>query len=141
VLSGGVGVTNWSPVANSGLALAPGVQLWEASVPPGIDARQLYVDGVRAVRAETNGDASYPIGFRPTYFDLRGVSGIEYVPDGSNSANWRDPTQWTNVDDIEAVVYDQWKMATVPLKDVLAPSPSIPSVDPVNAPVVGLIQL
>jgi len=141
VLSGGVAVTNWSPVASPGIALAPGVQLWQASVTPGTDTRQLYFDGVRELRAETNPDSAYPVGFRPTYFDKQGVSGIEYVPNGSNSANWQDPTKWTNVGDIEAVVYDQWKMALVPLKNVLAPSPSIPSVNPVNAPVVGLIQL
>lgn len=141
VLSGGVAVTNWSPVANPGVTLAPGVTLWQASVAPGTDTRQLYFDGVRELRAESNADSTYPVGFRPTYFDLGGTSGIEYIPDSPNSANWNDPTKWTNVGDIEAVVYDQWKMAQVPLKDVLAPSTSIASVDPVNAPLVGLIHL
>jgi hypothetical protein len=149
VLSGGSDVTRWSIVADPGLVLAPGVKLWQASVPPGTEARQLYIDGIRATVAESNPDSAYPVGFRPTYFDKTGVSGIEYALQGApgpdwttpNSANWGGPTGWTNVGDIKAVVYDQWKMALLPLKDVLAPSSAIPSLDPVNAPVVGLIHL
>lgn len=140
-VSGGVAVTNWSPVGSPGISLAPGAQLWQASVDPALDSRQLYIDGVRATRAETNAEATYPAGFRPTYHDVPGVSGIEYVVDPHNAANWQDPTTWTNVNGIEAVVYDQWKMISVPLKEVLAPSAAIPSVDPVHAPTVGLINL
>src|SRR5260221_9718415 len=80
VLSGGVAVTGWSPVANPGVSLAPGVKLWQASVAPGTDTRQLYFDGARELRAESNADPTYPAGFRPTYFDKKGTSGIEYVP-------------------------------------------------------------
>lgn len=141
VISGGQALTNWSPVANPGISLAPGAQLWETSVDPSLDSRQLYIDGARATRAETNTESTYPVGFRPTYHDIPGVSGIEYVIDPTNGANWQNPTNWTNVTDIEAVVYDQWKMISVPLKGVLAPSASIPSLDPVNAPTVGLIDL
>ena len=141
IISGGQTVTNWSAVANPHLSLAPGVQIWQASVDPAIDTRQLYIDGERGVRAETNTEDVYPLGFRPTYHDVPGVSGIQYVVNDDNSANWQDPTTWGNVTDIEAVVYSQWKMASVPLKQVFAPSGSIPSVDPINAPTVGLIDL
>ncbi|MEP9376546.1 DUF4114 domain-containing protein [Aquabacter sp. CN5-332] len=141
VISGGQALTGWSAVANPGLSLAPGAQLWETSVDPSLDSRQLYIDGERATRAETNTESTYPLGFRPTYHEIPGVSGIEYVIDPTNGANWQNPTTWTNVTDIEAVVYDQWKMISVPLKGVLAPSAAIPSVDPVNAPTVGLIDL
>eukprot|EP01034_Spumella_vulgaris_P014635 gene14635-18698_t len=76
VISGGMAVDDWTPVANPGLALAPGMQLWQATVGPGIDSRQLYVDGERATRAETNADttSSYPVGFRPSFEEDPGVS-------------------------------------------------------------------
>jgi hypothetical protein len=141
-ISGGMAVTGWSPVADPHLTLAPGAQLWQANVGPGLASNQLYIDGQRATLAETNAaDSGYPLGFRPTYYDKPGVSGIEYAVDSHNNANWQDPTTWTNVNDIRAVVYDQWKMISVPLKDVQAPSSAIPSLDPTTAPTVGLIDL
>lgn len=125
VISGGMAVDDWTPVANPGLALAPGMQLWQATVGPGVDSRQLYVDGERATRAETNADtaSSYPVGFRPSFEEDPGVSGIKYatdISDNPNSPNWSDPTTWTNVQDVEAVIYSQWKMAAVPLQSVSA---------------------
>ncbi len=141
IVSGGSPVTGWSRVDDPGIALAPGAALWEARVDPASGSRQLYVDGVRATRAETNYEDVYPLGFRPTYYDLPGISGIEYVVDPRNGANWRDPSRWTNVNDIEAVVYTQWKMISVPLKAVRAPSAEIPSLNPAGAPLVGLIEL
>ncbi|MEW6121072.1 MAG: DUF4114 domain-containing protein [Pseudomonadota bacterium] len=141
VISGGQAVTGWTAVSDPHLTLAPGAQLWEANVGLGVDSAQLYVDGVRATVAESNAADAYPEGFRPTYYDLPGVSGIEYVVDSSNPANWQDPTTWTNVSDISAVVYTQWKMMSVPLTSVAAPSASIPSLNPVDAPTVGLISL
>lgn len=138
-LSGGLAVTHWTPVDNS--AIQPGARLWAASVGTGVDSRQLYVDGVRATIAETNDETTYPVGFRPTFYDLPGISGIEYAAPPSGAPDSRNPVTWTNVNDIEAVIYDQWKMASVPLKQVLAPSPSIPSLNPVDAPSVGLITL
>jgi hypothetical protein len=131
VISGGRGVTGWTQVAAPGITLAPGTQLWQADVGLGIDSRQLYIDGVRAVRAESNdAQSTYPVGFRPSYQEEPGVSGIKYATDiasNPNNANWADPTDWGtvgDVHDIEAVLYTQWKMISVPLKDVGAADPS-----------------
>lgn len=44
VLSGGLPVSGWTPVS--------GTTQWRAAVPAGFDTRQLYVNGVRAVRAQ-----------------------------------------------------------------------------------------
>lgn len=165
VISGGITVNKWMPVANPGLILSPDVQLWQASVPAGSDSLQLYVNGQLATLAETNSfslvqpnplDPSglpaqgvYPIGFRPTYGQVPGVSGIEYYPTIQNATdwqnpsdlNWADPTKWTNVSDIMAVTLQQWKMAEVPLQSVIAPSASIPSLAPSSGTEVGLITL
>ena len=140
VISGGIAVTSWAAVANPGLALAPGVQLWEANVGTAVDTRQLYIDGERGVRAETNSAKTYPYGFRPSFEEDQGVSGIKYavIPSGDqnpNSPNWQDPNDWghgnaDNIRDIEAVIYNQWKMASVPLEAV---QPAVGS--------VGLITL
>ena len=147
VISGGRAVTGWTAVTDPGLGLASGAQLWKAHVGAGIDTRQLYIDGERAVRAESNPASTldnpiYPEGFRPTVDDIPGVSGIQYIVSDRNGGNWRDPTTWTNVGDIEAVIYDQWKMASVPLENVLAPSASIPSViGELSSTPVGMIEL
>lgn len=147
VISGGRAVTGWTAVPDPGLGLAPGAQLWKAHVGTDFDTRQLYIDGERAVRAESNPAATldhpvYPEGFRPTVDDIPGVSGIQYIVNDRNSSNWNDPTTWTNVGDIEAVVYDQWKMTTVPLQSVLAPSSAIPSlIGEINSTPVGMLLL
>jgi|GEM_PF-643873 len=125
VITGGIAVTGWTAVAPTDLTLAPGTQLWQANIDPAIDTRQLYIDGVRMVRAESNADDAYPVGFQPSYQQEQGVSGIKYVTDfagNPNSANWSDPQGWGNVQDIEAVIYSQWKMASVPLAQVSAPT-------------------
>lgn len=146
VISGGRAVTGWTTVDNPGLALAPNTQLWEASVGLGIDTRQLYIDGERAIRSESNhagtyGQTEYPVAFRPTDDQIPGVSGIEYIVSDLNNANWQDPTTWGNVSDIEAVIYTQWKMASVPLASIAAPSFAIPSLNPLAPDPVGLITL
>ena len=141
VISGGLVVTGWTAVQDPKIALPQGAMLWQAAVNAPNGSRQLYVDGTRARRAETNTIESYPLGFRPTYYDLPGISGIEYAIDSRNPANWSNPVGWTNVTDIEAVVYTQWKMISVPLRAVLPPSASIPSLNPAAAPTVGLLQL
>lgn len=165
IISGGTTVTNWSMVENPGLLLNPGVQLWQASVPAGTDSLQLFVNGDRATLAETNpfslvqanpsdpgglpAQGVYPIGFRPTYGQIPGVSGIEYYQTPQNvtewqnpsNLNWADPTKWTNVTDIMAVTLEQWKMAEIPLLAVTPPSDKIPSVAPQSGAQVGLITL
>jgi hypothetical protein len=134
VISGGVAVTGWTPVANPGITLAPGTQLWQADVGTGIDSRQLYIDGARAVRAESNdADVTYPAGFHPSYQeDGPTVYGIKYDtsisldPASPNNPNWADPTTWGgvgDVNDVEAVIYSQWKMISVPVLKVDAPAP------------------
>jgi hypothetical protein len=141
--SGAVPITNWTPSTPVGITLAPGAELWQADVAPGLVSQQLYIDGNRATLAETNApNVSYPQGFRPTYYDLPGLSGIQYTVDPNNSPNWSDPTTWTNVSDIQAVVWDQWKEVEVPLSSVEAPSPSIPSLSPlVPTGSAGMIEL
>lgn len=153
VISGGRGVTDWTPVADSGLFLDPGVQLWKASVGLGVDTRQLYIDGERGVRAESNPAGTlenpvYPQGFRPTFDQIPDVSGIQYIPNAWNLAedptalNWFDPNSWTNVADIEAVLNTQWKTMSVPLDEVLPQSPLIPSlIAEYDETPVGLITM
>lgn len=138
VISGGVAVTGWTPVANPGLTLAPGAQLWQADAGLGVDSRQLYIDGARATVAETNAETTYPVGFRPSYQEDPGVSGIKYATNivgNPNSSNWADPTTWGTVGDIhdvQAVIYSQWKMISVPVQEVQA-------ADPLTS--VGLIKM
>jgi hypothetical protein len=147
VLSGARAVTGWTATSDPGLGLPPGMQLWKAHVGTGIDTRQLYIDGERATRAESNPASTlenpiYPEAFRPTVDDIPGLSGIQYIVSDKNPGNWRDPTTWTNVGDIEAVIYDQWKMMSVPLQAVLAPSPDIPSlIGEISSTPVGMIVM
>ncbi len=84
-----------------------------------VNSRQLYVNGSRAVRARTT---DYPASFRPAFFYLNGVArptGIEFLVSDLNPQRWRDPAQWHNITDIEAVLVTQWKMMSVPLSSVI----------------------
>lgn len=97
---------------------APGQAVCTATVGP-VTSRQLYVNGIRAVRARTS---DYPASFRPGYFYLDGVShpdGIQFLISDLNPQAWRDPHLWGNVSDIEAVLVTQWKMMSVPLASVV----------------------
>ena len=111
VISGSIRVTDWSlhdPVSG----------IYRADVGHR-GTRQLYVNGSRAIRAQTD---SYPAGFRPTYVDIFGIpctGGIEFIPSSLNPRGWRDPFRWTNPQDIEAVIDTQWKMMRVPLDSVI----------------------
>jgi hypothetical protein len=93
-----------------------GLNIYRAEVGD-LRARQLYVNGERATRARTE---PYPAGFRPVFNSgYPNKGGIEYIPTLLNPIGWLDPTRWTNVQKIEAVVNLQWKMASVPLSSII----------------------
>ncbi len=106
-LSGAIQVKNWS-------LHDPGLGIYRASVGSH-RSRQLYVNGNRAVRAQTT---PYPAGFLPSWLG----GGIEYILTGLNPAAWLDPVGWQNVQEIEAVIVTQWKMMRVPLSQVMPSS-------------------
>jgi len=97
-------------------------------------SRQLYVDGVRATRARTtSSDGTIPAGFRPTPIlpppdsDVSPYligGGIDFIPTALNPERWRDPALWKNPRQIEAVIKTQWKMMSVPLREITPSSPS-----------------
>ncbi len=121
VISGAVQVTGWS--------------LWDAFLGiyrapvSSYQSRQLYVNGNRAVRAQTT---PYPAGFLPNWTNSGPLNGgIEFIPTLLNSLLWFDPAFWTNPQDIEAVIVTQWKMMRVPLQ----------SITPYSFPTNGLITV
>jgi hypothetical protein len=73
VLSGGIPVTGWAPVAGS-------TGLWSAHVPAGTASRQLYADGVRTPRAA----AAPPGEWVPT--------STGYFTTDAALATWRNPS-------------------------------------------------
>jgi hypothetical protein len=95
-----------------------GANIWRARVG-NVKTRELYVNGQRASRASTD---EYPAGFLPSWNGGGPESGIEYLPSiepsGLNPASWGDPSKWTNVTDIEAVILTQWKTMSVPLRSI-----------------------
>jgi len=123
VLCGSIRVTNWA-LHDAGL------NIWRAMAVPNNASRQLYVNGTRATRAQTEPN---PVAFLPfpvvpptphtLPFTIDG--GILYETTAMNPAGWRDPETWTNVEDIEAVIVTQWKMMSVPLSSV-DPDPLLP---------------
>jgi len=113
VLSGSIPVTGWTLHDKD-------LNIYKAFVGQ-VRSRQLYVNGHRAVRARTD---SYPAGFQPRAVRPSDVElgkpypaggGIFYAVTDLNPQRWRDPLTWTNVQEIEAVGKDQWRMAIVPL--------------------------
>jgi len=92
--------------------------IWRARVG-GVKTRELYVNGERATRAATD---EYPAGFLPSWNEGGPNSGIEFLPSiepgGLNPASWGDPSMWTNVGEIEAVILTQWKTMSVPLRSI-----------------------
>jgi hypothetical protein len=100
--------------------------IWRARVGR-VHSRELYVDGERETRAATT---EYPAGFRPAWNGGGAASGIEYLPtlqpSGLNPDAWGDPTTWTNVSGVEAVIDTQWKTMTVPLSSITPASGSTP---------------
>ena len=98
VISGAIRVTGW---ALHDAAL--GIQ--RAYVGPQ-RTRQLYVNGVRAVRAQT---APYPADFERT------STGYRFVTPGKTMPVWTNPTE------IEAVTTPQWKMMRCPVASIAGP--------------------
>lgn len=114
VISGSTRVLNWSLYdANLGI--------YEAYVGQ-CESRQLYVNGQRAVRARTT---PYPSGFRPAYSNSTSTEGIKFVPTDLNPKGCQNPANWTNPQDVEAVIVTQWKMMRVPISSVV-PYPEYP---------------
>ena len=98
IISGAIPVRGWS-VHDAHL----GIQ--RAYVGPQ-HTRQLYVNGVRAVRAQTD---PYPADFERTATGYRFVSPGKEMP------------IWTNPAEIEAVTVTQWKMMRCPVASIVGP--------------------
>lgn len=129
VICGSVPVKHWT-------LHDPSLNIYRADVGQH-RSRQLYVNGRRATRART---ASHPPGFRPNpilpsdieaFFPPHDSSnkkrfvvggGIEFVTTPLNPERWRHPERWTNRRGIDAVLKTQWKMMSVPVREIIAPS-------------------
>lgn len=98
VLSGAIRVHGWS-------LHDPALGIWRAYTGPR-QTRQLYVNGVRAVRART---APYPPEFAPT------ATGYQFVKPGATMPVWTHPSG------IEAVTVTQWKMMRCPVRSIAGP--------------------
>jgi hypothetical protein len=94
VISGAVQVTGWSLYDSS-------LGIYRASVPAGTESSQLFVNGVRAVRARS---ASDPSGFT--------LSGSSFVTSDSSYLSY------TNVSDIQIVDDNDWKEMRCPLTSI-----------------------
>lgn len=119
VISGSIRVQNWSLYDTD-------LGIYRAYVGQH-QSRQLYVNGQRAIRAQTE---AYPAGFLPAPIPIEiygipftVVGGIAFIPTELNPEGWRDPSTWTSPQDIEAVIVTQWKMMSVPL-DSITPYPN-----------------
>ncbi|MEO6846840.1 MAG: right-handed parallel beta-helix repeat-containing protein [Chthoniobacterales bacterium] len=122
VICGSIPASNWTI-----FDVAHGI--YRSQVGLGLQSRQLYVKGVRAVRARTS---ELPIGFKPLY-----PGGIEFIPTLLNPAAWRDPSAWLQPDKVEAVNYTQWKMTRIGVASV-TPYPTY--IDP-NSVATGLLVM
>lgn len=109
VFSGGRRITGWTAGTNG---------VWTASVPDaatGWKFRQLFVNGQARRRARTPNEGFY----RVTGF-----------PDGGREVNYHTPSQrfqfkpgdidprWTNLDDVEVIVYHFWTDSHLPIQSV-----------------------
>ena len=98
VVSGAVPVTGWALHDRAR-------NIYRAHVGPH-QSRQLYVNGVRATRAQT---PSYPRDFERT------DAGYRFVAPGKPAPVWSNPTG------VEAVTNPQWKMMRCPVAAVVGP--------------------
>ncbi len=92
ILSGGTKISGWK-------LDDPGKGLWRASVPAGLNTRQLFVNGVRAVRARGMEGA----GFTETPTGYTGAAGM---------------AGWHNLSDIEMVHLNYWKSFRCPIASI-----------------------
>jgi hypothetical protein len=94
VISGGMLVTNWSLVDS-------GKNIWSAYVGTGINSRQLYVNGLRAIRARgpinPSGFITNSTGFFTTNTDMQ---------------------NWANQTNIEIVCRNGWKQLRCPVQSI-----------------------
>lgn len=94
VVSGGIVVTNWS-------LFNAGSNIWSAFVGTGVNSRQLYVNGVRAVRARS---ALNPPGFS--------VTSTGFTTTSTAMQSWANPTK------IEIVQRNDWKQLRCPVASI-----------------------
>jgi hypothetical protein len=103
LLSGGTVIENWT-------LQDAAKNIYQAAVPTGFDTRQLYVNGVRAQRARLVLQASTPGD------PILGAGAI------TNSQGYQvsiaGMTQWTNVQNIEAVMTDYWVEMRCPVSSI-----------------------
>jgi hypothetical protein len=122
VISGGRRIGGWT-LHDADL------NIYKASAQ-GLRARQLYVDGRRAVRASTTmPDGGIPASFKPNAVPLTIPQpgepcpmggGIDFRVSSLNPARWRDPSLWHRPSQIDAVIVTQWKMMSVPVRSIAA---------------------
>jgi hypothetical protein len=112
VISGGVLVTGWSKLKTAvpGLPSAATGHVWVARAPQfgaeTLDFRQLYVNGVKAIRARTpNGDVFH----RLVLWD---VANREAVVDA------RDVGAWTNLQRVEMFLLQSWVVSWLRIESV-----------------------
>ena len=103
VLSGGLTIQNWT-------LHDPQMNIYQAPVPAGFYTRQLYVNGVRAQRARMILVAPTP-----------GPAALGGGATGSSAGyqvSIAGMTEWTNVQDIEAVTSAYWEQDRCPVESV-----------------------
>jgi hypothetical protein len=103
VLSGGLTIQNWTLHDSQ-------KNIYQAAVPAGFNTRQLYVNGVRAQRARMLLLAPTP-----------GAATLGGGATGSSTGyqvSIVGMTEWTNVQDIEAVMSAYWQQNRCPLQSV-----------------------
>jgi hypothetical protein len=103
VLSGGLTIQNWTIHDSQ-------KNIYQAPVPAGFYTRQLYVNGVRAQRARM-------ILLAPTPGPATLGGGATGSSDGYQ-VSIAGMTEWTNVQDIEAVMSAYWQQNRCPLESV-----------------------
>ncbi len=92
IISGGDAVTGWSDPDKDGI--------FQAAVPAGSDSRQLYVDGIRAVRARSTNGSGW----------VGHANGTFSAPSAAS--------RWENPGDVELVFLWRWKMYRAPVASI-----------------------